>query len=65
QDALPLLDTISEGSDALEFRADILASHQEADVMAQLRLLRDHSALPVIFTVRSRDQCGTFPDDPA
>jgi len=63
--ACPLLSTVSEGSDALELRVDILDSHAEADVLLQLRLLREHSKLPVIFTVRSLNQCGTFPDDPS
>lgn len=27
-------------------------------------LLKRHSALPVIFTVRSKGQVGAFPDDP-
>jgi len=65
KDALPLLDEISEGSDALELRVDILESHDMPDILSQMRILRDNSKLPIIYTVRSINQCGTFPDDPA
>lgn len=48
----------------LEVRADLLKSRDTAFVLAQLALVRRHSeGLPIIYTVRSREQGGAFPDD--
>jgi pentafunctional AROM polypeptide len=66
RDALPVLDEVARGTDALELRVDLLASWERAAVAEQLSLLRRASPLPVIFTVRSCAQGGRFPDgDPA
>ncbi|KND03822.1 3-phosphoshikimate 1-carboxyvinyltransferase [Spizellomyces punctatus DAOM BR117] len=62
-EALPVLDRISEGADALELRVDLLASQDEEYVGKQVSLLRRHSELPIVFTVRTAGQAGKFPDD--
>ena len=59
---LPLLPEIEGGADALEVRADLLASFEVETVSEQISLLLSHSALPIIFTVRSQVQGGKFPD---
>jgi pentafunctional AROM polypeptide len=56
------LDTISRGVDALELRVDLLADTSVRGVSDQLALLRRHSRLPIIFTVRTAGQGGRFPD---
>ncbi|KAJ3220387.1 3-dehydroquinate dehydratase (3-dehydroquinase) [Dinochytrium kinnereticum] len=60
--ALPVLDEASQGSDALELRVDLLKETDHDFVMEQVALLRRHSTLPIIFTVRSAGQGGRFPD---
>ncbi|MDP9806496.1 3-dehydroquinate dehydratase-1 [Trueperella bonasi] len=57
------------GADALEFRADyLLAKHPEADVDGLVRdVLRElfaQTKLPILFTVRSREQGGELPITP-
>ncbi|KAF7717421.1 Pentafunctional AROM polypeptide GaaX-like protein [Penicillium ucsense] len=77
--ALPNLDILSVGSDAVEIRVDLLVE-PTADAAAaaaggsvpslkyvgqQLMLLRQHTELPIIFTVRCTKENGKFPmDDP-
>lgn len=66
--ALPQLDVITSGCDVIELRVDLL---READepfpslryVSEQVAHLRDHTELPILFTIRSRSQGGRFPDD--
>jgi 3-dehydroquinate dehydratase type I len=63
----------AEGNDAggdaplhhsLEVRVDLLKSQDEAFVLSQLALVRRRSeGLPIIYTVRSKNQGGDFPDD--
>lgn len=70
---LPALDTISAGADALELRVDLLhPSGQKPDsehipplkyVGEQLALLRKNTAVPILFTVRTKSQGGFFPDE--
>lgn len=77
--ALPNLDILSVGSDAVEIRVDLLVE-PAADgapgtsgsvpslkyVGRQLMLLRQHTELPIIFTTRCTKENGKFPmDDPA
>ncbi|RUS22721.1 hypothetical protein BC937DRAFT_87603 [Endogone sp. FLAS-F59071] len=64
------LETITEGADAVELRVDLLkAPGQEGPIPSrayvgeQLALLRRHTSIPVVFTVRSKSQAGAFPDD--
>lgn len=66
--ALPQLDIMTSGCDVIELRVDLL---READenfpslryVSDQVAHLRDHSDLPILFTIRTRSQGGRFPDD--
>ncbi|KAJ3157602.1 3-dehydroquinate dehydratase (3-dehydroquinase) [Geranomyces michiganensis] len=60
--SIPLLKKISEGADAIELRVDLLASHDEESVSRQVALLRRHSPLPIVYTVRTKAQAGKFPD---
>jgi pentafunctional AROM polypeptide len=63
-EALPVLDTISEGVDALELRVDLLAAAADPEkVLEEYATLRRATTLPIIFTVRSKAQGGKFPDD--
>ncbi|RMX68968.1 hypothetical protein KXD40_003448 [Peronospora effusa] len=62
-DARPIINDISKGVDALELRVDLLKFPEDTKfVTAQVALLRALSTLPVIFTVRSKNQGGAFPD---
>ncbi|KAJ3163934.1 3-dehydroquinate dehydratase (3-dehydroquinase) [Geranomyces variabilis] len=60
--AITLLNKISEGADAIELRVDLLSSHDEESVGRQVALLRRHSPLPIVYTVRTTAQAGKFPD---
>ncbi|KAJ3498733.1 hypothetical protein NLG97_g906 [Lecanicillium saksenae] len=51
------------GSDAVEFRVDLLKSQDTDFVTEQVSILRQHTSLPIIFTVRTQSQGGSFPDD--
>ena len=69
-EALGYLDEIVVGSDAVELRVDLLKNSKTGDeipdlqfVGRQLQLLRQHTDLPIIFTVRTKSQGGKFPDD--
>lgn len=60
-----LLQDLTEGVDALELRVDLLADHDPYSVLRQLSILRRHTNyLPIVFTVRSKGQCGAFPENP-
>ncbi|KAJ5714944.1 uncharacterized protein N7483_012125 [Penicillium malachiteum] len=75
--ALPNLDILSVGSDAVEIRVDLLVEPTLNGVPVgsvpslkyvgqQLMLLRQHTELPIIFTTRCKKENGKFPmDDPA
>ncbi|KAL4978134.1 type I 3-dehydroquinase-domain-containing protein [Aspergillus desertorum] len=77
--ALPNLDILSVGSDAVEIRVDLLvdpepvpSDQEHAGVPSlryvgqQLMLLRQHTELPIIFTTRCTKENGKFPmDNPA
>jgi pentafunctional AROM polypeptide len=65
RDCLDILPQISQGTDALELRVDLLKSWDIEFVTQQVSILRRHSHLPIIFTVRSRSQGGGFPNDEA
>lgn len=74
--ALPNLDILSVGSDAVEIRVDLLVEPVPEGSPAnpvpslkyvgqQLILLRQHTELPIIFTTRCTKENGKFPmDDP-
>ncbi|KAJ6108004.1 hypothetical protein N7523_009327 [Penicillium sp. IBT 18751x] len=74
--ALPNLDILSVGSDAVEIRVDLLVDPATDGAPAgsvpslkyvgqQLMLLRQHTELPIIFTTRCTKENGKFPmEDP-
>lgn len=72
-DALPILDKLSEGVDALEVRVDLLSEDGKAPtipnvpsaeyVSLQLSVIRQCTSLPIIYTVRTHSQGGMIPDD--
>ncbi|PKX93162.1 putative pentafunctional AROM polypeptide [Aspergillus novofumigatus IBT 16806] len=73
--ALPNLDILSVGSDAVEIRVDLLVEPSPQGVASpvpslryvgqQVMLLRQHTELPIIFTTRCTKENGKFPmDDP-
>lgn len=71
--ALPLIETLTAGADAIEFRVDLLSPTgvpptsphipPTAYVAVQLAALRQETTLPIVFTVRTVSQGGMFPDD--
>ncbi|KAG0222912.1 3-dehydroquinate dehydratase (3-dehydroquinase) [Actinomortierella wolfii] len=65
--ALQHLTTLTTGSDLIELRVDLLKAPEGCEfrdhVAQQVSLLRRHSALPILFTVRSRSQGGQWADD--
>ena len=71
--ALPHIDEITTGVDALELRVDLLRDQDSFDkigsyipskayVANQLATLRLATSLPIVFTVRTVSQGGSFPD---
>ncbi|KAG6872407.1 hypothetical protein C0992_009635, partial [Termitomyces sp. T32_za158] len=70
--AFSVIDEILEGADALELRVDLLRSAEDYNkpevipskvfVADQVAALRRVSSLPIVFTVRSVSQGGSFPD---
>ncbi|KAG7699323.1 hypothetical protein KL930_004675 [Ogataea haglerorum] len=62
KEALSDLEEITTGCDAVELRVDLLKSYDASDVSEQVGLLRNHTSLPIVFTVRSVSQGGRFPD---
>lgn len=69
-EAASVLQEVAVGSDAVELRVDLL--HKEGElygmpsvelVAEQVTILRASVDLPMIFTVRTRGQGGTFPED--
>ena len=71
--ALPHIDEITTGVDALELRVDLLRDQDSFDkigsctpskayVTSQLATLRLATSLPIVFTVRTVSQGGSFPD---
>ncbi|EJP61023.1 pentafunctional AROM polypeptide [Beauveria bassiana ARSEF 2860] len=61
--ATDLLPKAVVGSDAVELRVDLLRSQDLDFVTEQVSILRQHTGLPIIFTVRTASQGGSFPDD--
>ncbi|PYH87702.1 pentafunctional AROM polypeptide [Aspergillus ellipticus CBS 707.79] len=69
--ALPNLDILSVGSDAVEIRVDLLVDPSPQGMSSsvpslryvgqQLILLRQHTELPIIFTTRCTKENGKFP----
>ncbi|THU90417.1 Shikimate dehydrogenase [Dendrothele bispora CBS 962.96] len=71
--ALPRIEELSVGVDALEVRVDLLrdpkAGKQDSPIPSpayvadQIAALRRVTSLPIVYTVRTRSQGGAFPDD--
>jgi len=70
--ALPMIEELGYGSDAIELRVDLLSQHGPPTspnvppllyVASQVAALRRNTALPIIFTVRTVSQGGMFPDN--
>ncbi|KAI8346025.1 aromatic amino acid family biosynthesis-related protein [Mortierella sp. GBAus27b] len=66
--ALPHLSKLTLGADVIELRVDLLKTPENAGisfrdhVAQQVSLLRRHSDLPILYTVRSVSQGGQWPD---
>ncbi|KAF9162037.1 3-dehydroquinate dehydratase (3-dehydroquinase) [Actinomortierella ambigua] len=64
--ALAHLSTLTAGSDLIELRVDLLKVPEggafREHVAQQVALLRRHSELPILFTVRSKSQGGQWAD---
>ncbi|KAI8803782.1 RNA 3'-terminal phosphate cyclase/enolpyruvate transferase [Cladochytrium replicatum] len=56
EDAIPVLDQLSEGVEALELRVDLLDR-------GEVVLLKAHTDLPIVFTVTTKGQGGAFAYD--
>jgi pentafunctional AROM polypeptide len=70
QPAVQSLPEIVVGADAVELRVDLLEDPDSPEglpspefVIDQLRILRQATSIPVIFTLRTKAQGGKFPDD--
>ncbi|WVQ78026.1 pentafunctional AROM polypeptide [Cryptococcus sp. DSM 104549] len=73
QPALAHIDELTEGADAIELRVDLLSASGAAPttpqlppasyVASQLAALRLASNLPIVYSVRSKDQGGMAPSD--
>ncbi|KAF9074731.1 Shikimate dehydrogenase [Rhodocollybia butyracea] len=72
--ALPQMEELSAGADALEVRVDLLRSNNDVNpverhipaesyVADQIAALRRVTSLPLIFTVRTVSEGGAFPDN--
>lgn len=63
KEVLSKLPQIVLGVQAVELRVDLLKSWDSDFVSKQVSLLRNHTTLPIIFTLRTKSQGGQFPDD--
>ncbi|KDQ51853.1 hypothetical protein JAAARDRAFT_163255 [Jaapia argillacea MUCL 33604] len=72
--ALIHVDELAVGVDAIELRVDLLRAPQDKDaygpyippnshVVTQIAAIRRTTSLPIVFTVRTTSQGGSFPDD--
>ncbi|KAJ3384309.1 3-dehydroquinate dehydratase (3-dehydroquinase) [Entophlyctis sp. JEL0112] len=61
--AVKVLDVAADGADAFELRVDLLKEWTDEFIGEQIALIRRHSDLPIIFTVRTKSQGGRFPDN--
>ncbi|KAJ6593592.1 type I 3-dehydroquinase-domain-containing protein [Mycena capillaripes] len=62
--AIPKIEDLSLGIDAWELRVDLLASLDLTFLAFQIAILRRHSPLPILFTLRTVRHGGRFPDIP-
>ena len=61
--AASIIQEISTGADALELRVDLLENLDSDFIGEQVALLRSLSTLPIVFTVRTKQQGGKFPNE--
>jgi pentafunctional AROM polypeptide len=61
--AIPKIEDLSLGIDVWELRADLLASLDLTFLAFQIAILRRHSPLPILFTIRTVKHGGRFPND--
>ncbi|KAK9468007.1 EPSP synthase-domain-containing protein [Lipomyces arxii] len=67
--AMPDISAITAGVDLLELRVDLLRPAPNASVPSvefvqeQIGLIRKHTDVPILFTIRTVSQGGKFPDD--
>jgi 3-dehydroquinate dehydratase type I len=62
REAIPVLDDLSQGIDMWEIRVDLLGSLDPAFLAFQVATLRRCSNLPILFTLRTANQGGKYPD---
>ena len=62
QDAVPVLDDLSQGIDMWEIRVDLLSSLDHTFLAFQVATLRRYSNLPILFTLRTVNQGGKYQD---
>jgi 3-dehydroquinate dehydratase len=61
----PLLEEISLGVDLWELRVDLLTSYDPTFLAFQVATLRRHSTHPILFTIRTQNHGGMYPDVPS
>ena len=59
---IDMITAITAGCDAAELRVDLLHKHDKDFISSQIALLRRCTALPIIFTIRTKSQGGNWPD---
>ena len=62
-EAKDIIERISEGSSAIELRVDLLKETSDEYVIDQFFKLRRLTNLPLIYTVRTQNQGGMFPNE--
>lgn len=62
--AIPKIEDLSLGIDVWELRIDLLASLDLTFLAFQVAILRRHSPLPILYTLRTARHGGRFPDIP-
>lgn len=63
--ALEHLPALRIGIDAYELRVDLLTDSTDMSIHRQIALLRDFSPLPIVYTVRTKEQLGKFSLEPS
>jgi len=51
---------ITKGVDILELRADLLEDHSIENIKEQIKILKENTKLPILFTIRSKREGGNF-----
>lgn len=60
--AIPHLEDLSVGLDLWAIRGDLMASYDLNYLSFQVATLRRHSALPLMFIIRTKSELGKYPD---